>query len=327
MRAAEHLPEAATDRLRLRVASLRSARLQRSPLHAGVAVVYHRVGNPGGDRALELDPALATPLFERQLRLLLQHYRIVQAHELCEQALMRRHGEPFPAALTFDDDLPSHAAVVAPIIRSLAVPATFFLGGSRSTPWWETLQQAVDGRTVEASDLPAVEPELVEAALERRPNAIRRLAAAVEGLDPPRRDALERTLRARAGGDPPEARLQPEHIRELRAAGATIGFHTVGHYDLRTLDDVELQRELTQGRTALSSLAGQQVLSLAYPHGKADARIAQAARDAGFLHGFTGRAAAVRPDDDPLLLGRVQPSFRSVGRFALALVEALVSAS
>jgi hypothetical protein len=105
----------------------------------------------------------------------------------------------------------------------------------------------------------------------------------------------------------------------VRRAGLAVGFHTLRHYDLRTLDDEALGVALTEGRSELTLIA--------YPHGKCDDRVAAAARAAGFEHGFTGEAKAVRATDDPLRLGRVQPARGSLGEFALQLTAALGSAA
>jgi hypothetical protein len=46
---------------------------------------------------------------------------------------------------------------------------------------------------------------------------------------------------------------------------------------------------LTEGRAELESLLGHRLTMIAYPHGKADTRVADAARAAAFDYGFTGR--------------------------------------
>ena len=90
-----------------------------------------------------------------------------------------------------------------------------------------------------------------------------------------------------------------------------------------TFDDDALAAALTDGREALEGAAGERIDTVAYPHGRADARVAAAARAAGFRFGFTGRPDAVDAQSDPLLLGRLQPTYRSAGAFALQLVRAL----
>ena len=98
------------------------ASLRRTALRAGVALVYHELGDaPGGGHPLDL--------FERHLAHLRGSYRLVPASRLAAAARLRRRGEPFPASITFDDDLTSHAEVALPLLARVGATATFFLGG------------------------------------------------------------------------------------------------------------------------------------------------------------------------------------------------------
>ncbi|MEA2403942.1 MAG: hypothetical protein QOE08_589, partial [Thermoleophilaceae bacterium] len=122
--------------------------LRHTALRAGIAVAYHRVGPTAGDPERELDPALPLALLERQVQHLSARHRLVPASRLPAAARMRRRGEPFPVAITFDDDLSSHAQHAASVLQRAGAPATFFLNGaSLEGPhafWWERLQRAVD---------------------------------------------------------------------------------------------------------------------------------------------------------------------------------------
>jgi peptidoglycan/xylan/chitin deacetylase (PgdA/CDA1 family) len=102
-----------------------------------------------------------------------------------------------------------------------------------------------------------------------------------------------------------------------------VGFHTLRHDSLPSLDDDSLKRALVAGRSELDGLAGQRLKVVAYPHGHFDGRVAAAAKAAGFDYGYTTRVEPVRPDSDPLQLGRLSPSYRSTGHFAVQLVRLL----
>ncbi len=127
----------------------RYALLRLSGRRAGLALVYHKLGDPPGDPRRELVPALSPRLFEAQLGHLARLYRVVPCRELQEAVAARRRGQRFPVAITFDDDLASHAGHALPALRAAGLPATFFLSGaSLESPhrfWWERLQAAVDG--------------------------------------------------------------------------------------------------------------------------------------------------------------------------------------
>jgi peptidoglycan/xylan/chitin deacetylase (PgdA/CDA1 family)/SAM-dependent methyltransferase len=110
-------------------AAAAEASLRRTALRAGVAFVYHgladRTGVPGRDAA----PPHGRELFQRHLAFLAARCRIVPASGLAAAVRTRRRGERFPASITFDDDLASHAEVALPLLEHAGVAATFFLGG------------------------------------------------------------------------------------------------------------------------------------------------------------------------------------------------------
>jgi peptidoglycan/xylan/chitin deacetylase (PgdA/CDA1 family) len=141
-------------------------------------------------------------------------------------------------------------------------------------------------------------------------------------MSPSARDAATAALRARVG-DGDDRPIGAEGIAALRAAGHDVGFHTRRHDDLCGLADRELATAMAVGRAALERAAGSSTSAIAYPHGSADARVAAAARAAGFATGFTTDPAPVTRGTDPLLLGRVYPAAGAQGRFALELSRTL----
>lgn len=296
--------------------------LRATPLRAGVAVAYHSLAAETGDPATELVPPHGLALYEAQLAHLGARYAVVPAAELADAVAARRPGERFPAAITFDDDLPSHVAAATPVLRRLGLTATFFLSGrSLERPfafWWERLQRAVDA----GAAVPDTEGTV--RVVER--TSIRTLGRAVEALPPAERERWEDGLLAHAGPDPDGAGMRAADVRALVAAGMTVGFHTSRHHPLTTLDDAGLALALAEGRERLEELAGATIDVVGYPHGRADGRVADAARAAGFAVGYTTAERAVTPRDDRLLLGRINPSYRSVGHFAVQLVRALAAA-
>jgi len=295
--------------------------LRRSRSRLGLALGYHRVGDPQGDPSRELVPALASERFASQLAHLRRHYRLVPASELHEAVRARRRGQPFPVAVTFDDDLSSHARVAMPLLRQAGIPATFFVcGASLGGPysfWWERLQRALDHGSLNAAERGA----LIGIG---GGSSIHEVAGAIQQLAPEERDEVARRLGEVVGPDPGESGLRAKDLRILVEAGFEVGFHTLRHDDLRALDDVALDAALTEGRSAIEDVTGKRPDLIAYPHGSADVREAAAARAAGYVGGFTMKTEAVGPATDPLLMGRVEPGYGSTSRFALELVLLLL---
>ncbi len=305
-------------------------RARMSSSRVGVAIVYHRVGGDGGDPHVEILAAVSSSAFRRQLRHLGRHYRVVPAAELLEAVRTRRRGQRFPVSITFDDDLASHVRDASPALQRAGLPATFFLGGhSLREPqpfWWDDLQRAVDDRLVEPDSLPHVAEADLRAALERSPKAIFRVAAAIEGLERPERHEVAEVLRAAVGPAAADDGLRAHDAQSLVAAGFDVGFHTLRHDAMPALSDMALEQALHEGREALAAVAGMRLDLISYPHGKADDRVAESARAAGFTLGFTTNRSPVTPETNPLLIPRIPPAL-SAGKTALRLARAVAGSS
>lgn len=76
--------------------------------------------------------------------------------------------------------------------------------------------------------------------------------------------------------------LTPDELRALAAAGWTVGAHGVTHRYLSRLDDSELGRELRGSRQALEEILHAPVLHMSLPGGRAEPRVVEAARRAGY---------------------------------------------
>ena len=114
-------------------------------------------------------------------------------------------------------------------------------------------------------------------------------------------------------GDEP-GRLRPRlmdagRLREIQAAGITIGSHTVNHARLGELEPAAQRRELRDSKAALEDLLGSPVRHLCYPFGSFDLAAVHAARDAGYASATTCLRGAARVADHPLALPRKAISF------------------
>jgi peptidoglycan/xylan/chitin deacetylase (PgdA/CDA1 family) len=86
-------------------------------------------------------------------------------------------------------------------------------------------------------------------------------------------------------GGPHEAELRPmgwEQLRRLTEEGWEIGSHTCSHPHLTELDNDTLDRELIVSRTECERHIGRPCLTVAYPYGDYDGRVAAAAGRAGY---------------------------------------------
>lgn len=294
----------------------------------GIALIYHGLAARAGDRDRELLPPVDTRLFDEQLRHLKAAYHVVRPSELLAAAAERRPGSPVPVAVTFDDDLRSHAELAAPALDRAGVAAGFFLSGaSLDRPhsfWWEDLQTLVD-RGGEPRRLESMAALELEPAFRRRPRAIHEVAASIEALPPERLEAVAAELRALAGEQPVDRWFTSADVAEL-GRDFEIGFHTLRHHRLPQLSDAQLDNALHEGRERLEAAVGNALTMISYPHGRADTRIARAARRAGFVLGFTTVTAAVRSDTDSLLVPRVRARGGSAESFVASLADVVAAA-
>ena len=76
-----------------------------------------------------------------------------------------------------------------------------------------------------------------------------------------------------------------DELEQLAASGWEIGSHTRTHPELTKLDDSELEAELRCSLAECERRLGRPCLSVAYPYGDVDARVAAAAADAGYAAG------------------------------------------
>ena len=247
--------------------------LRLTGLKAGLAVVYHELradGELSGTHSSDEIPlTVSAEAFRQQLQYFRGRYRLVRAGDLREAVLSRRRGEPFPLAITFDDDLRSHLDVVLPILRETGSTATFYLTGASlhgpASFWWERIERALE-TGVGGNCWDDRSP----------PGARQRLGAAAGGARRPL-DGPARHL----GGELETAGLRADHVAALGGAGCEIGFHTRPRASPRTRRRRPRPGDARRSRRPRGA-SGSRLRSIAYPHGAADARVGAAARSAGF---------------------------------------------
>lgn len=76
--------------------------------------------------------------------------------------------------------------------------------------------------------------------------------------------------------------LDAADLREVAAAGMTIGCHGHAHVNWRLADDTALHHELVEGRRLIETVAGRPVDVASAPFGGVDRRVVRAAAAAGY---------------------------------------------
>jgi peptidoglycan/xylan/chitin deacetylase (PgdA/CDA1 family) len=262
--------------------------------NAGLILCYHNVvaanHREGGGAGLHL----SCDRFERQMRWLAERYAVVPLREIVERLVSGASLRNL-AAITFDDGYAGVFEVAVPILERMGLPATVFLVadavGRTAGFWWD-------------------QPEIVaRTTADRRQRWLRDLRGDGDAILSEYRLSA---LRCR--------QYQPadwDLIRSSTGRGIEFGVHSATHRSLPSLDDGELEYDLTRSRAAIHRETGVRPDFFAYPYGLWNARVRDGVRAAGYRaaltldHGLNGR------DADPWSLRRVNvPSGISDAAFA-----------
>jgi len=193
----------------------------------------------------------------------------------------KRPGQPRQAAIIFDDGLRSNVEVAYPVLRSLGIPAAFFvcpgLIDARKWLWThETRRRLAFARPCLRSELarelkaPA-DPEgfvqwMKELELPQRARAEERLRQATADFVPSEADREAFDL------------AQWAELRSLDPAVITIGSHSMTHPILPRLSEPEIEIELRDSRRVLEARLDRRIDLFSYPNGDLDWRALAVAR-------------------------------------------------
>ena len=238
-----------------------------------------------GDTALHL----SADQFTHQMQWLKRHYRVVSLHELVDR-LARGASVRGIAAITFDDGYAGVFVHAWPLLRDMGLPATMFIvadaPAGRAAFWW---------------DHPAVAQSAHNGARDRRLHSLRGDRAAI--LSEVSAEPVQALPNTHLPADWPV-------VAQAAAAGGAgggldIGAHTITHRTLTTLSDRELTEELVTARAMIGAHTGAAPTLLSYPYGIWDARVAEAARRAGYRAAVTLDFGLNIHGIDPLELRRI----------------------
>ena len=114
---------------------------------------------------------------------------------------------------------------------------------------------------------------------------------------------------AKDPGRPIPSLMSAARLREIHAAGMTVGSHTANHVEARRGRARPSSAELADSKAALEDLLGAEVRHLCYPFGSFDLDAVRAAAQTGYVSATTCLRGAATPADHPLALPRKAISF------------------
>jgi peptidoglycan/xylan/chitin deacetylase (PgdA/CDA1 family) len=117
---------------------------------------------------------------------------------------------------------------------------------------------------------------------------------------------LRATVYVTAGALDQPGSLSTEQLLALARIGRDleIGAHSVTHPHLDAVPVARMRTELADSKRILEQLLGRRIETFAYPHGAYDARVREAAVDAGFRSAAAVKNAISHRHDDPLAVAR-----------------------
>jgi peptidoglycan/xylan/chitin deacetylase (PgdA/CDA1 family) len=214
-------------------------------------------------------PARSAHALERQLRVIARCCEVVPLEEIVADPARPGKRLRRRAALTFDDGLRSNVTVAYPLLRSLGLPATFFVcpGLIESGEWLWTHEMRRRLSTLAA-------PALRELAVHLgAPVAAAAIVDWMKRLPIAERQRAEADIRAatpRFCPSPAErAEFDLASWQELRLEPAlvSIGSHTMRHPILSSLDAQQIDVEVRDSRAAIEREIGRPADVFCYPNG------------------------------------------------------------
>lgn len=287
-----------------------------------VVLMYHRV-LPVAEtpRSFSHPGIIVTPeTFRKHLDFLQRHFHPISLAAFISHLESK---QPFPkraCLITFDDGWVDNHDYALPLLHERGIPAVVFVAtgyvDSDRTFWQEHLGHLlyqVSRLGVGESILQKYSIDLGSTDDDQR---IRRAIAAV--VDRYRSESydsitaltseLSDALMASGHADaltPVDRFMTWAHLTELAVNGIAVASHTCSHRYLTRLDEAVVRTELTASRAALQTQLELDTVAVAYPGGQYNETARRLARETGYRVGFTTENAPAGPQDDPLLIPRI----------------------
>jgi len=256
----------------------------------GLAVVTYHGVRPTGYQSVDgaLDGNLiSAEMLQRQLRLLKRHYNLITPQEFLDSVEAGSALPPKVVLVTCDDGLLNCLTDMLPVLQQERVKCLFFVTGasaeeSRSTLWYEELflvfLKARSGSFEVSFDGIVLQGKLANRAQRRAMwwESVKRLSQ----INSATRNSVLTAVRKYFGLDlnsvfdqtnPAATRryglLTCAELRQLAAAGMTVGAHTLTHPMLSQLATELAYKEIAESGARLESALQRRIWAFAYPFG------------------------------------------------------------
>ena len=312
------------------------------PFFAGQGVIFclHHVCPGGGlqrwfapNSKLEITPEFLGEIIDLVRS---QGYELVSLTEATERLKAGRVSKTPFAAFTLDDGYKDNLVHAMPVFRRHNCPFTVFvsprIADGTCELWWRALEALIAQSNQINLDLCGNHYQFETREDGQKRVAWNRLSPVLQNMpEYEQRDWINQTC-DRYGIDLKAmcraAAMTWDEIREMNKEPlATMGAHTLNHYNLVKLSEEDAKREIVESKKRIEAELGEPVLHFAYPYGNTDAaqpREFKLCADAGYASSVTTRLGGVFPSHAEHL--QALPRIMVSGRFQKArYIDALIS--
>ncbi len=285
-----------------------------SPLWGGQGVIFclHHVV-PGGGLQQGFAPNThleITPEFLGKLILLVKSkgYDTISISEMADRLQRGTTSKNRFAVFTLDDGYKDNLVHAMPVFKQYDCPFTVYvaprIADGTCELWWRILEAVIAKNSLVKTRFAGQEQNLETATTEQKWDAWKKLAPPLQAMpEYAQRDWVKR-LAENHGVDVDAlcrtAAMTWDEIRLMaRDPIATIGAHTLNHYNLRKLSDEDSAREIFDLGRRIESELQKKIEHFAYPYGNKDAadnREFQFAENAGYQTAVVTRLGTVLPE-------------------------------
>lgn len=284
-------------------------------------LIYHRVLEQRDPLRFETIDARQ---FADQMKWVKQHFNVLPLRQAVE--MVRQQCLPKRAlAITFDDGYVDNLTVAAPILRSLELPASFFISSGMmgaDALWYDKVIDAVKHTTKKQVQIQDYSLDI--STIDSKVDFLKHFENLYKALPLQHSDLLVAQVVEQLG-EYHQAPLfmDEQQVCALADAGMEIGSHGRHHRILSALTAQQAREEITQSKIDLEAILQRPVTGFAYPNGKApidftDAHSAMVS-DAGYEYALATNYGCSCVQDDCYKIKRFTPWRLNRNSFLLSM--------
>jgi peptidoglycan/xylan/chitin deacetylase (PgdA/CDA1 family) len=236
---------------------------------------FHRIGNADN---CQFDPCVYSctqEALEEHLVFIKENFIIINEDEFISLVNNKKKPDKAYAYITFDDGYIDNYELAYPTLKSLAIPATFFVATglieTNITPWWDEIAWHVKGLKSRALQLPSWDSAIkldVNITQNNIREVLTRFKSSTANIDT--QLAELRQLSGKKLNSTQNEFMTWEQLATMEKNGMTISAHSHSHRIFSSLTNEELIHELSYAKELLDTHLEKSVVSISYPVGGAN---------------------------------------------------------